>query len=137
MAALRRPDRRVSAVHLDTHVVLWLYEPFLERLKPSMPHLEGRRLLISPMVLLELQYLYEIQRTTVPAVGVFSALAESSGLRLASSDWDGVVRIALGLSWTRDPFDRLIAAHAMADGLPLVTADERIRSHCPVARWGP
>jgi len=33
---------------------------------------------------------------------------------------------ALDLSWTRDPFDRLIAAHARLRGWRLATADETL-----------
>jgi hypothetical protein len=45
----------MSAVHLDTHGVLWLHEPLMLKLKPALPHLEGQQVVISPMVLLELQ----------------------------------------------------------------------------------
>jgi predicted nucleic acid-binding protein len=31
--------------------------------------------------------------------------------------------------------DRLIAAHALADDLPLLTADRRMLAGCGVARW--
>jgi PIN domain nuclease of toxin-antitoxin system len=33
---------------------------------------------------------------------------------------------ALGLGWTRDPFDRLLAAHASLRGWRLATADEEL-----------
>jgi PIN domain nuclease of toxin-antitoxin system len=39
---------------------------------------------------------------------------------------------ALDLSWTRDPFDRLIAAHARLRGWRLATSDETL-----LARLGP
>lgn len=47
-----------------------------------------------------------------------------------------MVELELLLSWTRDPFDRLIVANALADGADLVTADERIRQHTDIAVWG-
>lgn len=34
-----------------------------------------------------------------------------------------LVRHALALTWTRDPFDRLLAAHSLARRLPLCTVD--------------
>lgn len=125
----------MSAVHLDTHVVVWLYAPLLDRLAPALRHLEGRELVVSPMVVLELQYLHEVGRLTVPANSILEALRETAGLSVAQSSWEQVVRTALPLSWTRDPFDRLIVAHAAADGQPLVTADERIRAHYTGAVW--
>ncbi|MCE3290874.1 MAG: hypothetical protein K0R83_2886, partial [Caulobacter sp.] len=48
---------------------------------------------------------------------------------------DQVVSAARTLTCTRDPFDRLICAAAIADGVGLVTADRRIRQHLPNAIW--
>lgn len=134
METVRR--RKVSRVHLDTHVLLWLHEPLPRKLKPALSHLEGREVVISPMAYLELQYLYEIGRSTATAREVFDSLAESVGLTVSRTPWDEVVRTALRMDWTRDPFDRLIAAHAVVDGVPLVTADRPLRAHCPNAVWG-
>lgn len=105
------------------------------KLRPARKHLEGRRVVISPMALLEIEYLSEIGRVTVPAGELFTALRQSAGLSIAATPWEAVVKTALGLSWTRDPFDRLIAAHAITDGVPLVTADGNLREHCPNAVW--
>jgi PIN domain nuclease of toxin-antitoxin system len=46
-----------------------------------------------------------------------------------------LVRAAAPLSWTRDPFDRLIAAHAIVADAPLVTADQTILENLPLATW--
>lgn len=43
---------------------------------------------------------------------------------------------AAGLTWTRDPFDRMIAAHAIVADTPLLTADRTILDHLPLASWG-
>jgi len=45
------------------------------------------------------------------------------------------VRAAVDLTWTRDPFDRLIDAHAIAASVPLLTADRAILEHLPLATW--
>jgi len=126
----------LSALHLDTHVVLWLYEGALDRLAPALERLENQQVVVSPMVVLELQYLHEIGGSRVPAAAIIESLSETVGLSIAPSRWEQVVQVALSLSWTRDPFDRLIAAHALSMGATLITADERIRSHCPGAVWG-
>ena len=39
-----------------------------------------------------------------------------------------LVEKALSLSWTRDPFDRLLAAHSEARRMPLCSLDRRIRA---------
>jgi PIN domain nuclease of toxin-antitoxin system len=126
----------MSFVQLETHVVVWLHEPLLERLAPALPHLENRQIVISPMVLLELQYLYEIGRIGFGAVAMLSSLAHAAGLSVARTPWEDVTRTALSLTWTRDPFDRLIAAQAITDAVPLVSADEHLRAHCPNTVWG-
>ena len=40
------------------------------------------------------------------------------------------------IRWTGDPFDRVMVAHAMANGgSPLVTSDREIRKHYSPAVW--
>ena len=124
----------MSPVHLDTHVAVWMHvDP--HRVRPALRHLEGRALAISPMALLELQYLAEIGRLAVPAASLLAALHERAGLTVAEGAWGQVVHTALALSWTRDPFDRLIAAHALTANATLVTANENLRAHCANAVW--
>lgn len=41
----------------------------------------------------------------------------------------------MGLTWTRDPFDRMIAAQAIVADAPLVTADRTILANLPLAVW--
>lgn len=125
----------MTGVHLDTQVAFWLYGGEDTRLRPAQRLLEGSRLLVSPMVVLELHYLFEIRRLGEPAEVVIADLEQRLGLLVSESAWRDVVRIAAGLGWTRDPFDRLITAHAIADGMPLLTSDKRIRANCSIAVW--
>jgi PIN domain nuclease of toxin-antitoxin system len=47
-------------IYLDTHAVAWLYAKELSRFtSKGLEGLEANELLISPMVSLELEYLYE------------------------------------------------------------------------------
>lgn len=125
-----------TVVHLDTHVVVWLYAGELERFAPSVrKQLEARDLAISPTVLLELQYLYEIKRLAEPASLVIADLEQRIGLRVNDSAFAQVAAAALALSWARDPFDRLIVAQAIVQAAPLITADRTIRKHYPTAVW--
>ena len=48
---------------------------------------------------------------------------------------EATVRAAASLGWTRDPFDRMIAAHAIVADAPLLTADRTILEHLPLATW--
>ncbi len=124
-----------AVIHLDTHVVVWLFQGDRQRLQPVAHRLEASHLIISPMVALELQYLYEIGRLRVSAREVLSFLLDRHGLRESAHPLTDVVRVAVGLTCTRDPFDRLIAAQAMVEDVPLLTIDGILREHCPAAVW--
>src|SRR5437867_3613805 len=118
-----------ALIHLDTHVVAWLWAGELGRLRPVRDRLESSELVISPAVGLELQYLFEIGRLAQPAEAVLTDLVERIGLRQSSTALSQIVAKALALDWTRDPFDRLIVGHALADGARLLTKDKTIRAH--------
>lgn len=72
-----------AVVHLDAHVVVWLYVGDRGRLAPIADRLEGAHLVVSPMVALELQHLYEIDRLQVAASEVIRDLRQRVGLRLS------------------------------------------------------
>lgn len=115
----------MTALHLDTHVVVWLYAGEHERF-PDV--LRGRLaedpLRISPMVRLELTYLQEIGRITVPAARIIDELERAVGLAEDATPFGAVIHAAEALSWTRDPFDRLIAAQALVSFSTLATKDD-------------
>lgn len=126
-----------SVIHLDTHVVAWLHGAAAELLSP-----EARRKLeqadeirISPMVRLELQYLYEIGRVTRPAGPVVDALQASLGLHICDISFPVVARAAEMETWTRDPFDRIIVAQASLARAPLLTKDRTLHDHYDRATW--
>ena len=81
--------------------------------------IEGSGPCVSPMVLLELAYLHELGRARDPAETMLAALRREVGVQIAEVSLNEVVQVSLDLSWTRDPFDRLIAAHAIVAGAPL------------------
>ena len=123
-------------LHLDTHVVIWLYEGTAARLPDAVQRrLEAEELAISPMVDLELHLLAEIGRIAEPAVVLLDDLARSVGLRVSDHPFSGVVAAARDVTWTRDPFDRLIVAQAIAEDARLLTKDQRILDHCERAGW--
>jgi len=125
-----------ALVHLDTHVVVWLYAGEVARLpKPAAALIEASTLAVSPAVALELQYLFEIKRVTEPSDAVLKDLRGRIDLRVDDASFSAVVTEALGMSWTRDPFDRLITAHAQARDVRLLTADKTIHKHYPRAVW--
>lgn len=123
--------------YLDTHVVLRLTQGRLRTIGPDASRLIRRaELLISPMVLLELEYLHEIRRIVLPAQDILRKVEHELGLRLCNVPFEEVAKAALDEKWTRDAFDRIIVAQAKVRGLaPLISADERIAQHYPRTVW--
>lgn len=123
-------------IYLDTHVVIWLYEGKLSRFRDEVYTLiDEEDLWISPMVSLELQYLFEVQKILKKPRIMLSYLAKTIALREGGDEFLDIVRVAELIGWTRDPFDRLIVAEAMLQDAPLVTADENIRKYYKQGVW--
>jgi PIN domain nuclease of toxin-antitoxin system len=117
-------------------VVGWLYEGAERRIPDAARDLiESEEAFISPIVELELTYLYEVGRVTEPAAAPLAGLARMIGLQVSDTSAATLVRAAKGLTWTRDPFDRMIAAQAIVADAPLITADRTILANLPQATW--
>ena len=123
-------------IHIDTHVALWLAGDQADRVPAATRVLiEAEDVRLSAVAQLEMGYLHEIGRISRPPAEVMSILAAAVGLTMSTATLPVVVAHALSLTWTRDPFDRLIVANALADGARLVTTDRQIRSHVSQAVW--
>ena len=124
-------------IYLDTHVILWLYLRKGEGLSGRAQQLIEYEpiILISPIILLELDYLHEIGRTTLDSAHVFNYLHQRIDLQVCQKSFIDVVRKASQLSWTRDPFDRIITAQSAIDRNTLITKDEVIQEHYEYAVW--
>jgi PIN domain nuclease of toxin-antitoxin system len=121
-----------ALVHLDTHVVCWLYEGRTEKLSASEKDaIEQARVLVSPIVDLELALLREIGRIVQGPDAILAALGREIALEIDPLAFSRVVAAARDVSWTRDPFDRIIVAQATLAGARLVTKDRLIRKHFP------
>ncbi len=127
---------RAKVVHLDTHVIIWLYEGRVERLgKEARRAIESSNPVASPAAVLELEFLHEIARLKPSATKVMTSLAAEIGLQICDMTFRSVVEQALHEAWGRDPFDRLIVANAKAASAQLVTKDERILDNYARAIW--
>jgi PIN domain nuclease of toxin-antitoxin system len=125
-------------IRLDTHIVVWLYTGDLDKLsRPARALIEAEQLVISPIVQLELTYLHEVGRLMLGGADIVADLRERIGLRLSDLPLTSIVPAAAALNWTRDPFDRLIVADALAANEQLLTKDETIRRNCTLAVWDP
>ncbi len=120
-AAVRGPPQPL--ILLDTNAVLWLHAGHR---RVARLEAEWSRLYVSPATLLELQFLIEAGRLRLRAGAGASDLAEDERWAMddpPSSDW---FRRAVEIGWTRDPFDRLLVAHAGLRGWRLATGDSAL-----------
>jgi PIN domain nuclease of toxin-antitoxin system len=123
--------------YLDTQIAAWLGKGQTASLtKEAKRMVEKADILISPMVVLELEYLYEVGRIKRPALDVVLKLEHELRLRVCDLNLQTIARSAIGEKWTRDPFDRMIVAHAKANGFAtLILADEQVAAHYPRTVW--
>lgn len=123
-------------IHLDTHVAVWLYTGEHQRIPaPLQKRLNDESSAISPMVRLELSMLHQIGTLTDSSELVVDELARALDLRVDETPFTAVIATADNLRFTRDPFDRVIAANAIAAGADLMTKDRRIRDNVARAIW--
>lgn len=110
---------------LDTNALMWLDQGHVRT--RSLARAGGSRLYISPATLLELQVLQEAGRFRVRK-SLQAVLDDDRWLldEPAAAAW---FLEAVNLSWTRDPFDRLLAAHARLRRWRLATADAELLEH--------
>jgi PIN domain nuclease of toxin-antitoxin system len=114
--------------YLDTHIVVGLHEGRRSVASPQAQAAIERDddLRISPLVLLELEYLHEIKRIKASATRIANDLAAEIGLRVCDTPFPLVVHKALVERWTCDPFDRMIVAQARLHNASLITLDRLI-----------
>jgi PIN domain nuclease of toxin-antitoxin system len=104
---------------LDTNAVIWL-EQNHPRSRPLTRATSP--LYLSPATVLELQFLIEAGRIRLRDTTVDAFVSDD---RWMLDDPPAVKWFtqALEIGWTRDPFDRLIAAHTRLRGWRLATGD--------------
>lgn len=123
-------------MYLDTHVVVWLYQGDLDRFSDKgLKILEENRLLVSPIVILEMEYLYEIEKIKADGPMIFEYLQSAIGLEACNLPFYRMIMESLDIDWTRDPFDRLIVAQARVGGEKLLTKDTALLKHTDLAVW--
>lgn len=109
---------------LDTNAVIWIdghHSRVRALLKKRGPFF------VSPAALLELQFLQEVGRIRLRA-GV-SGIADDPRWEIDEPPAIHWFTTAAEQSWTHDPFDRLIAAHAILRGYRLASSDETVLDH--------
>lgn len=111
---------------LDTHFLLWIasgsqrVEEFswLEAYRPWG---------VSPVSLLEIQFLAEVGRIRVQNPEFSEAVGRDPRFTVDEAPLLSMVQQAIAMGWTRDPFNRLLAAHSAVRRVPLCTLDRTLR----------
>ena len=122
--------------YLDTHTAIQLAHGRARIGRDASRLIQRADLLVSPMVLVEMGYLYEIGRLIQPAKDILRKLEHEIGLQLCDQAFSEVAKAAIDERWTRDAFDRIIVAQARLNGLaPLISSNETIAKHYPRTVW--
>jgi PIN domain nuclease of toxin-antitoxin system len=127
----------LSFAYLDTHIAVYLHDGLVEKLtKSAKREIEASDLLISPMAVFELEYLYKRKKIGIPARELYHTIHVDFGVTMCGLPFSKVADAAIDLDWTEDPFDRIIVAQAKANrDSPLITRDEKIRAKYLRAVW--
>jgi PIN domain nuclease of toxin-antitoxin system len=87
------------------------------------------------MVLMELQFLQEIGLLIAAPSEWLTILRRDFEVTVCPIPFHAIVEASYSETWTRDPFDRIIVAHAKTASGKLITKDTRIREHFQDALW--
>lgn len=113
---------------LDTNAAIYI----LAGHRRARPLLQLREpLALSPVVLLEMAFLHESGRGRFRSSDPVSSAREDPRWTYDEPGLAEIVAESLSLSFTRDPFDRLIAAHALHRRWRLATSDATLLDHMP------
>lgn len=121
---------------LDTHVFLWaLAEPkkLSTKARNAITKLENS-VYVSPMTAYELSFKHHQGKLPSGAAVVASFGRQVAHLYASELAISAPHALAAGqLDWEhKDPFDRILAAQAMVEGLTLVTADQELHAFEPL-----
>lgn len=123
---------------LDTHVLIWLStnpENLSERVV-SLLEDTSNSLFASIVSVWEIQIKFQIGKLTInlPLPQLIEAQKQTNGLQILPIELGHVYTLNSLPNHHRDPFDRIIAAQAVFEKMPLLSIDEIFDAY-PVERW--
>jgi PIN domain nuclease of toxin-antitoxin system len=120
---------------LDTHTVLWALEdsPHLSPVARRAIEDPSNEVLVSAVSAIEIAIKKSLGKLRAPA-DLFDAVTEAGFLTTTIGFADATALEAL--PWHHsDPFDRLLVAHALVAGVPIVTRDPQIARYQVQVIW--
>jgi len=112
---------------VDTHAFLWFVSGDRQLSAAARRAMEesGNEWWLSAASVWEMSIKASLGRLTLPAtVSDYISEKVQHGLKVLSIDWPHAAAVEHLPLHHRDPFDRLMVAQALADGLAVVTRDE-------------
>lgn len=124
---------------LDTHALLWFAEDSA-KLPPSLRDLIRREpaVYVSVASIWELGIKFSLSRFGVPETGFSNFIDDCLNLcnaRLLPIEVIHVRALTTLPLHHRDPFDRMLVAQAMTEGLPLVSHDQHLARYACEVIW--
>ncbi len=124
---------------LDTHAFLWFVtgDRRLGRAARRALEHEDARLHLSAASVWEMAIKSSLGQLTLPAsLEEYITEKRAEGYRLLPIEWNHAAAVEHMAFYHRDPFDRLIAAQALAESMPVVTRDRVFRKYGVDVVWG-
>jgi PIN domain nuclease of toxin-antitoxin system len=123
---------------LDTHAVLWLAgnSPKLSNAAKEAILSDGNQKFVSMASAWEVAVKNSIGKFRLAdGVQEFYKMIDSNGFLMLPIDRSHIARVESLPFYHRDPFDRLLVAAALCEGLAIVTADEHIPAYGVPCVW--
>lgn len=124
---------------LDTHTLLWFLAADPKLSKPALAAIQDRANVrwLSPISLLEIAIKVRIGKLTLPDpfASMFPSRLIANDIHVLPLEADHAEPLTRLPLHHRDPFDRLIAATTLVEGMSLVSADPMFDRYGLVRLW--
>jgi PIN domain nuclease of toxin-antitoxin system len=123
---------------VDTHALLWFFagDARVSRAARRAMETAGGELYLSAASVWEMAIKARLGRLVLPTpVAEYIAGKLDAGLRILPVEWTHAAAVETLPFHHRDPFDRLLAAQARAEALPIVTGDRVFRKYGVETVW--